>query len=344
MAEGALTEAAATNCMKEAFGKSPYDWQISVISHLLLMTWESPGNAPAPVFFVAPTGGGKSLTRDSFAASQGGVSWCVCPLLALGADQEFKINQHSQNGDGCILAIHLDEYKGDAAQRDLCGRLQRLTARSRSTLIILSSPQAITNRHFHSLFLHFVKNNLLRLFSVDEVQLFVQFGLRFRSEFFAMKLKVFRHLLLGAGGATRCPVLFMTATADQTILQQTELLTGLTFAPPNLLWPPADLLLVRRCNFKVRYEFRSHDYLNIANSYPPHLISCLFNFYRLQVDFTTRAFSKLKGLLDSLLAKSECNSVRLQWRVFANSRAKVESLADQTKLHLDCSTHSWRCH
>jgi hypothetical protein len=65
-----------------------------------------------------------------------------------------------------------------------------------------------------------------------ELQLFVQFGhCLFRNNCFALKDKVFAPLSLSGG---KRPIIFMTATATTTILEQTSLLTGLTFCLCNI--------------------------------------------------------------------------------------------------------------
>ena len=67
---------------------------------------------------------------------------------------------------------------------------------------------------------------MLKLLTIDELQLFVQFGCRFRNEFFALKEKVFAPLSLSGGKQTKIPILFMTATATTTILEQTRYSPG----------------------------------------------------------------------------------------------------------------------
>jgi hypothetical protein len=78
--------------MFDAFGKRPFPWQRAIITHLNLMTCPASGIPPSPTFLCAPTGGGKSIARDSFSAGQGFVSWTITPLLSLGEDQVIKIN------------------------------------------------------------------------------------------------------------------------------------------------------------------------------------------------------------------------------------------------------------
>jgi hypothetical protein len=88
--------------MIDAFGKRPFPWQKAIITHLNLMNWPTSDIPPSPTFLCAPTGGGKSIACDYFAAGQGYISWCILPLLSLGADQVIKINKNSAHGYGAV--------------------------------------------------------------------------------------------------------------------------------------------------------------------------------------------------------------------------------------------------
>ena len=101
--------------MQQAFGTMPYEWQENVICHLLKMTNSNIGIPLVPVFLCQPTGGRKSRVRDTFGATQGGVTWCFTPLLSLSADQKTKLNLTTAKNDDATIAIHLDEYSTDAA-------------------------------------------------------------------------------------------------------------------------------------------------------------------------------------------------------------------------------------
>ena len=63
---------------------------------------------PAAVLLVAPTGEGKSMVRDIFAAGQGGIHWSISPLLSFTADQKSKLNTVSIQDDSAVVAINLD--------------------------------------------------------------------------------------------------------------------------------------------------------------------------------------------------------------------------------------------
>jgi hypothetical protein len=130
--------------MFDAFGKSPFPWQRAIITHLNLMTCPSSGIPPLPTFLCAPTGGGKSMARDYFAAGQGSVSWFISPLLSLGADRVIKINANSANGDGDVVVFRNDHYPKPSQQRDICRRIALITGTSNSMVCITSS-------HLHKL-------------------------------------------------------------------------------------------------------------------------------------------------------------------------------------------------
>jgi hypothetical protein len=295
--------------MIDAFGKKPFPWQKAIITHLNLMTCPTSGIPPSPTFLCAPTGGGKSIARDSFAAGQGHVSWCISPLLSLGADQVIKINQNSASGDGAVVAFHLDHYRHRAQQQAIAERIGKITGDSNTTVCITSSPQAlVNNKVYYALYCALIQKDSLKLLTVDELQLFVQFGRRFRNEFFALKEKVFAPLSLSGGKRTRIPILFMTATATTTILEQTTLLTGLIFCRRNIFWPGPSHMLQRRC----------------------------------QIEFvmTSQPFSVLTSIVEKLYKAMDEDAIRRQFVVFANFRNKVEEFSTRLKAYLDLKGHT----
>jgi superfamily II DNA helicase RecQ len=157
------------------------------------MTNERLGLPPAPIFLCQPTGGGKSLVHDTFVVTQeGGVTWCITPLLSLSADKKAKINMKSQRNDGTVITIHLDEYTTDTKCDGICRQLADLSYQSALTVIVLCSPRDFSNhRVYQNLFKGLWDNKKLALLCIDEVHLFVQFGLFFRDEFIALFNHVF---------------------------------------------------------------------------------------------------------------------------------------------------------
>jgi superfamily II DNA helicase RecQ len=169
-----------------------------------------------------------SLSCDTFAVAQGGVTWCISPLLALAADQETKINAGSNT---TITAIHIDAYRSPVAQKLLRDCITSLSLSSPTTTIILSSPQAIMhNSNYWSILHTLIRKRLLVLLAIDEIHLFVQFGLYFRSKFLQLRTLLFNRVRL-ANHRTRLPVLFMTATATAPFIRHLQLITGLWPSP-----------------------------------------------------------------------------------------------------------------
>ena len=117
--------------MENVFAKSPYPWQLDVLSHLAMMKLPASGVSPGPVLLVRLTGGGRSLVRDVHSVENGGVSLTITPLLGLGADQQAKINATAKQSCGPVVAIHLDEYRDYTQQLEVSKRISNLTIDTR---------------------------------------------------------------------------------------------------------------------------------------------------------------------------------------------------------------------
>jgi superfamily II DNA helicase RecQ len=166
--------------MLSAFGKAAYSWQLKIIVHPSKMASIKLNLAPGAVFLCRPTGGGKYLVRDTYAASQGGIFWCITPLLSLSADQVSKINESSsQRGNGTVLAVNLDDYRTPEREAKIAEWLSRFTSISLLTVIVFSSPQAIVNSTiYQDIFQGLLDRKVLSGVCIDEAHLFVQFELR----------------------------------------------------------------------------------------------------------------------------------------------------------------------
>jgi hypothetical protein len=111
---------------------------------------------------------------------------------------------------------------------------------------------------YRKLFKKLCDDERLRLLCVDEVHMFVQFGLFFRNKFILLFEHVFQHLVTPTMAAhhlqsrlethhnledattfTRTPVLFMTAMATPLILEQLRCIAGFTCFQRNVFWPSA---------------------------------------------------------------------------------------------------------
>jgi superfamily II DNA helicase RecQ len=231
----------ASDRMYDTFGYRPYPWQSDVLLHLYAMaSSKSPVQCQA-TFLCQPTGGGKSMVRDTFAATVGGVTLNIAPLLALSADQHDKLLQKRLRKQK-IMSIHLDTTRNPSQQEAIVKRV--MDAPPTCAIILFSSPQALVNcALWRSLLFRLLRNHRLKLVCIDEIHLFAQFGLWFRSEFFALRDALFKHLLVFDRARQphriRVPILGMTATANALLLRQCSSITGLTFKKEDIFWPSA---------------------------------------------------------------------------------------------------------
>ena len=87
---------------------------------------------------------------------------------------------------------------------------------------------------------------MLHLIVVDEIQLFVYYGLSFRLKFAMLSTTIFKLIKTGRY-ATKIPVLFMTACCTGEMFQQLKVLTSLKFYLDNrnLFWPDSVDLMKR---------------------------------------------------------------------------------------------------
>jgi superfamily II DNA helicase RecQ len=107
-----------------------------------------------------------------------------------------------------------------------------------------------------------IAKRLLSMLCIDEVHLFVQFGHTFCQEFALLQPVLFKKLrvLQVSPSAelsrfhTTVPVLFMTATCNQTMVEQIEKLSGLRFhRSSGIFWPSADAMHHRNLCLRVAY-------------------------------------------------------------------------------------------
>jgi superfamily II DNA helicase RecQ len=166
--------------MHDVFGRIPYEWQAEIISHLSMMKTNGTFIRPGAVLLIRPTGGGKSSIRDVYSVMWAGVSLTITPLLSLGADQTEKIRKNTSQNGGPVHSFHLVKLRCPQAQRLLSERILSLSVDTHTTIFIFSSPQALVdNKAWRTMIDSLIAKRLLSMLCVDEVHLFVRFGLTF---------------------------------------------------------------------------------------------------------------------------------------------------------------------
>jgi superfamily II DNA helicase RecQ len=256
---------AVAKVMRTGFGKDPYPWQQTAILKIL----ESSGNRSSPTahLLVRNTGGGKSLVRDTVAFILGGVALIITPLLVLGSDQTAKLKTMIQQGTG-IEAVHLDEIGVDSQkEKTLITDIESLSSStSKKTLLLFSSPQRlVSSKSWTECLSYMISNSLLKMVCVDEVHLYVMHGLHFRPQFFQLK-----DILFDKMKTYPIPVVFMTATATEEMIQNVKRLSGLSISRSNTNWPCYDG--IQRRDVLVEVQFKQHvirDFKELASDILP---------------------------------------------------------------------------
>ena len=233
---------------EEAHGFAPHPWQIKYIAHVLqgstqLQATKSGIRIPRPFLICRSTGGGKSACRNTLGFIQGGVTLTIIPLLSLGADQTNKLESISTKNNLPVQVYHLDEYRAGDANRSLICFLEGLHDDT-VTVFLFSSPQKIASTQWSVCLNKLIKRKTVPFtLCVDECHLYAQFGSEFRSEFHALKAKLFDVIIQHR---PTMPILFLTATASDHVLKDLENLTSLQFDRTHLLWSSVPSSVSRR--------------------------------------------------------------------------------------------------
>jgi hypothetical protein len=261
----------ASSSMHDTFGYRPFPWQTEVLKRLYHIASAKSPIQCHPTFLCQPTGGGKSMVRDTFTSTVGGVTINVAPLLALNVDQHDKLLQKRLLKQK-IMSIHVDTYRIHAQQQCIINKI--LNAPLAVSIVLFASPQShVVGTVWHTLALRLLDAKRLKLVCIDKIHLFAQFGLWFRSEFLLLKKSLFQHLIIasspGAPVRTHIPVLAMMATADKHLLDHLQSLTGLTFKEDNVFWPSSSGMVQHSQNSEYTPLPQALRYLK------PRIVSCM---------------------------------------------------------------------
>ena len=182
----------ADHAMLEIWNRTPNDFQREAIPRLLMMRCTP--NVPQALLLVQGTGGGKSAMAQTVGVVDCGVTLVIEELLAVATDQKSKVRSTS-NAYGPILVYQLDSLKNPLLVNKLQSELLALKKTSNCTLFLYSSPECLMRQPWRTLIIRLINNGVLKLVCVDEIHLYVMFGLTFRKEFIMLKDSFFKHLI-----------------------------------------------------------------------------------------------------------------------------------------------------
>ena len=95
-----------------------------------------------------------------------------------------------------------------------------------ASVFVYSSPECLMKEPWKSLLMKLINNGVLKLVCVDEIHLFVIFGVTFRKSFVNLKDTFFKHLIDNSKTTSssshavhlKVPLLLMTATFNNRLL------------------------------------------------------------------------------------------------------------------------------
>ena len=229
---------------RNTFHRTPYQWQPGIGSTLLRAYHNK---IMMRLLLVRPTGGGKTLVfNNTITACLKGVTLCISsPLLvSLGANQTRKVME-SAHDDRSIASFHLDETSPQSI-KELLSSIKVLPTDKTVLFILFTSPQAIVNRN-DKLRDYLISNKLKRFIAVDEIHLVNNVGKTFRSEFGALKEKLFAHL------KKEIPMMFITATCTTDIRVSFQNLLDVDITQQH--WPAPSKMATRQISTRQIISF-----------------------------------------------------------------------------------------
>ena len=238
--------------MQKVFNRTPRLYQGPVISHLLkMMAFELP---PEPVLMVQPTGSGKSTVPLTCAVVTGGVTFIIENTLALGSDQASKVPSLVTSSIKEIKSYQLDTFKSPVELQSLCdGILSHLSSNKMTSFICYTSPETLLNDITVQFVQKLVTNKQLNLFCIDEIHLFLEFGISFRQIFQTLKSKIVS-MFYNKDNTMKLPILLMTATFDLNMFSIIQRMLGLSLYSTNVFWGEASCFKKRHISIKMKYS------------------------------------------------------------------------------------------
>lgn len=252
----------------EVWDRAPRDFQREAIPHLLMMRCNP--YQPETMLLVQGTSGGGIGGRSN--------SW-VCRLrryydhrgdIGFGCGSKVQ-SRKARNTYGPVLAYQLDSIKKPHLQQILKNKLNSLQSNSTVTIFIYTSPECLMKEPWKSVVIVLINRRVLKLVCVDEIHLFVMFGLTFRKEFTLLKASFLMHLIdkKSTSNTTngcyylKVPLLLMTATFNRKLMSLLELMIGIKILPHKYLW--RNLNGMARRNIKINVDFTTQRLRHIKN-------------------------------------------------------------------------------
>ena len=234
----------ATRAMEEVWGRTPNHFQSKIIPLTLQMM--AGDLTPQALLLVQPAGSGKFSVPQTASVVSSGVTIIIELTLALSSDQSSKFT-HATNVQSVVVhAYQLDFQKNDNQRNLLANNLLRVLQQKAISdistgvvlFILLASPETMLLSAWTKLVDEMVSVKMLNILCLDEVHLFIDFGLFFRRKFLSLRDAVFNKLIKPhanrnmpstASADLIMPLLCMTATLNPNLLHLLQRMINIAF-------------------------------------------------------------------------------------------------------------------
>ena len=225
---------------------------------------------PHALLLIQGTGGGKLTVDQTVDCVDCGMTLIIIKALALATNQQSKVT--STNGiHGPILAYQLDSIKKKDLVEKLKKKLLSLKKDGNSTVFLYTSPECLMREPWRSIMVTLIDRRVMKLVCIDEIHLFVMFGITFRKEFTLLKNTFFCHLVCDLDprytyATSLChdlkvPLLLMTATFNNSLLSLLEKMIGIKVLANNFLWCGRGNMARRHIRINVSMTIQSTRYV-----------------------------------------------------------------------------------
>lgn len=136
--------------------------------------------------------------------------------------------------------------------------------------ILFTSPEELIQPTWLQLFQDMMEIDMVNLFCIDEVHLFVKYGLSFRKKFSLLQNKVFSKMIddrnnnqneHGNGTSLKVPILCMTATFNAELLELLNKMTNFTIGTQYMFWSNGHDFQKRHIKIAIQYTNQYVRYL-----------------------------------------------------------------------------------
>lgn len=280
----------AKQAMEEVWGRTPNRFQTEIIPTILQMLTKD--LSPEALLLVQPTGSGKSAVPQTTSVVTNGVSIIIEPTLALSSDQASKFKAASKDNGVVVYSYQLDLLKKDKERHDLSNKIISVLQTKKGqdiqmgivSFVLFTSPEALVLPIWMSFVDKLIELQMLTLICIDEVHLFIEFGLSFRKDFLSLREKLFNKIIvpstspinLNQNSTTlKLPLLCMTATCNLQLLNLLQQMTKITFNPRQLHWSNKTEFQKRHIKISIKYtnQFKRYSKVYLHQYLKNHIMS-----------------------------------------------------------------------